>query len=148
MDWGNPSLVWFIIGLALFLMELAMPGLVLMFFGMGAWLVAIICLIFNIQLDTQLILFIISSVLFLVTLRKYVNKLFSGRRKTETSSGENIEDYLGERAVVVETISPPQYGKVEFHGTNWTAQADAEIPAGTTIEIIGKKNLTLSVKKI
>jgi len=148
MDWGNPSLIWFIIGLALFLMELAMPGLVLMFFGMGAWLVAILCLIFNFQLDTQLIFFIISSVLFLVTLRKYVNKLFSGRIKTETSSGENIEDYRGERAVVVETISPPQYGKVEFHGTNWTAQADVEIPAGTTIEIIGKKNLTLNVKKV
>jgi membrane protein implicated in regulation of membrane protease activity len=148
MDWGDPSLVWFLVGLALFLMELAMPGLVLMFFGMGAWLVAILCLIFNIQLDAQLIIFIVSSVLFLVTLRKYVNKLFSGRKKTETSYGENIEDYLGERAVVVEKISPPQYGKVEFHGTNWSAQADSEIPVGTTIEIIGKKNLTLKVKKV
>ncbi len=148
MDWGDPSLIWFVIGLALFLMELAMPGLVLMFFGMGAWLVAILCLIFNIQLDVQLIIFIVSSVLFLGSLRKYVNKLFSGRKKTETSSGENIEDYIGERAVVVETISPPQYGKVEFHGTHWTAQADIEIPVGATIEIIGKKNLTLKVKKV
>jgi membrane protein implicated in regulation of membrane protease activity len=148
MNWGDPSLIWFIIGLVLFLMELAVPGLVLMFFGMGAWLVALLCLIFNIGLDVQLIIFIISSILFLVSLRRYVGKLFSGRKKTETSSGENIEDYAGERAVVVETISPPQYGKVEFHGTHWTAQADTEIPAGSTIEIIGKKNLTLKVKKV
>ena len=60
MNWGDPSLIWFIIGLALFLMELAIPGLVLMFFGMGAWLVAVLCLIFNIGLDVQLIIFIIS----------------------------------------------------------------------------------------
>jgi membrane protein implicated in regulation of membrane protease activity len=148
MDWSDPAVIWFIIGFVLFLMELAMPGLVLMFFGMGAWLVAIICLIFNIQLDIQLIIFIVSSVLFLVTLRKYVNKLFSGRRKTDTSSGENIEDYAGERATVVESILPPQTGKVEFHGTSWSAEAESEILKGTTVEITGKKNLTLKVKQI
>lgn len=148
MDWSDPAVIWFIIGFVLFLMELAMPGLVLMFFGMGAWLVAILCLIFNIQVDLQLIIFIVSSVLFLLTLRKYVNKLFSGRRKTDTSSGENIEDYAGERATVVEAIVPPQNGKVEFHGTHWTAESETEIIAGTTVEVVGKKNLTLKVKPI
>jgi inner membrane protein len=148
MDWNHPSVIWFIIGLVLFLMELAVPGLVLMFFGMGAWIVAILCLIFGISLDIQLIVFIISSILLLITLRKYVNKLFSGRKKTDTSSGENIEDYAGERAIVMEAIVPPKHGKVEFHGTNWNAEADGEIPVGTTVEIIGKKNLTLRVKKV
>ena len=148
MDWNHPSIIWFIIGLALFLMELAVPGLVLMFFGMGAWIVALLCLISGISLDVQLIVFILASALLLITLRKYVGKLFIGRKKTETSTGENIEDYVGEKAIVMEKIAPPKKGKVEFHGTNWSADADNEIPVGTTVEIVGKKNLTFKVKKV
>jgi membrane protein implicated in regulation of membrane protease activity len=148
MDWSHPSVIWFIIGLVLFLLELAVPGLVLMFFGMGAWIVAILCLIFNVSLDIQLIVFILSSVLFLITLRKYVSKLFSGRKQTETNKGENQEDYIGENVLVVETISPPRKGKVELHGTYWNAEADIEIKKGTTVEIIGKESLTLKVKQV
>lgn len=148
MDWSHPAVIWFIIGLVLFLLELAVPGLVLLFFGMGAWLTALICLLTSPSLDIQLLVFILSSVIFLVTLRKYVNKLFSGRKKTETNKGENMEDNSGEKAIVVETIIPPRKGKVEFHGTNWNAEADEQIDAGTTVEIIGKTNLTLNVKKV
>ncbi len=148
MDWSHPAVIWFIIGLVLFLLELAVPGLVLLFFGMGAWLTALICLIANPSLDVQLIVFILSSVIFLVTLRKYVSKLFSGRKKTETNKGENIEDNAGERAIVVESIIPPRKGKVEFHGTNWNAEADGQINSGATVEIVGKTNLTLKVRKV
>jgi membrane protein implicated in regulation of membrane protease activity len=148
MDWSHPAVIWFIIGLVLFLLEMAVPGLVLLFFGMGAWLTAIICLVASPSLDVQLLVFILSSVIFLVTLRKYVNKLFSGRKKTETNNGENIDDYIGEKAVVVESIIPPKKGKVEFHGTNWSAEAEVQIESGATIEIIGKDNLTLKVRKI
>jgi membrane protein implicated in regulation of membrane protease activity len=35
---------------------------------------------------------------------------------------------------------------VEFHGTDWAAEADEEIPEGTMVEIIGKENITLKVK--
>ncbi|MCX6150952.1 MAG: NfeD family protein [Ignavibacteriales bacterium] len=148
MDWNNPAIIWFIIGLVLFLLELAVPGLVLMFFGMGAWLTALLFLVFGFSIDVQLMVFILSSVLFLVTLRKYVNKLFSGKKQTEINKGENQEDYIGETVIVVETISPPKKGKVELHGTYWNADADNEIKAGSTVEIISKESLTLKVKTV
>ena len=67
MDWIKdllkPELIWFLVGLVLLIMEFALPGLIIGFFGAGAWIVAIICLVTNININTQLIIFIISSIL-------------------------------------------------------------------------------------
>ena len=52
MDWLKeflkPELIWFLIGLVLLLMEFAIPGLVVLFFGIGAWVVAGVCLLTDI----------------------------------------------------------------------------------------------------
>jgi len=37
---------------------------------------------------------------------------------------------------------------VEFHGTNWLAEADEEIAVETVVEIVGKENITLKVKTL
>ena len=42
---SKPELVWFIAGLGLFLLELVLPGFVIFFFGIGAWVTALICLV-------------------------------------------------------------------------------------------------------
>ncbi len=148
MDWSHPAVIWFAIGLFLFIAELGVPGFVIGFFGAGAWTVALLTLIFPMSLDIQLLIFIASSVIFLVSLRKYVSSFFSGKKKTETSVGENTDDFIGERASVVQTIAPPNKGKVELHGTNWSAEADSEIQNGSLVQIIGKSGLTLKVKQI
>ncbi|MBW1855703.1 MAG: hypothetical protein JRJ00_13650 [Deltaproteobacteria bacterium] len=36
----NPTTVWFVLGLILALSEFAVPGVILIFFGVGAWIVA------------------------------------------------------------------------------------------------------------
>jgi membrane protein implicated in regulation of membrane protease activity len=45
-------------------------------------------------------------------------------------------------------IIPKSGGKVEFHGTNWLAEADEEIAEGATVQITGKDNITLKVKSL
>jgi membrane protein implicated in regulation of membrane protease activity len=50
--------------------------------------------------------------------------------------------------VVKERITPAIRGKIEFHGSNWEAEAYEEIQPGTTVEIIDKKNITLIVKPL
>lgn len=145
---ASPEIIWFVIGLILFLAELAAPGLILFFFGVGAWIAALFCLIWDIGLTSQLILFIVSSSILLALLRKNMQRLFSGRKDTGKNRGENYDDFIGEQAVVVEVINPPMKGKVELHGTNWNAESETEIPAGAPVRIIGKKNLTLIVKQV
>jgi len=154
MDWKEllrPELIWFLVGLALLIMEFILPGLIIAFFGVGAWVVAIVCLLSDYvygSINAQLIIFIISSVLSLLILRKWVKGVFLGHSGGKQDLTEDLKEFIGERAVVVEDISPKAGGKVEFHGTNWDAQADNDIAVGATVEIIGKDNITLKVKEI
>jgi membrane protein implicated in regulation of membrane protease activity len=147
-EYLKPELIWFLVGLLLLLLEFAAPGLIVFFFGLGACVVAVVCLLTDVTLNTQLIIFIVSSFLFLLILRKWLKGVFLGHTTSKQDLTEDLEEFLGQRAVVKEKIVPKAGGRVEFHGTNWVAQADQEIPEGTVVEIIGKENITLKVKAL
>ena len=152
MDWLKdflkPELIWFLIGMLLLLAEFAIPGLIVLFFGVGAWIVAGVCLLTEISLNLQLGIFIGSSILSLVLLRSWLKGMFMGHVKAKQDLTEDLQGFVGERAVVKETITPKRAGKVELHGTNWTAEAEEEIPDGAVVEIVAKDNLTLKVKAV
>lgn len=147
-DFLRPEIIWFLAGLVLLLLEFILPGLIIAFFGVGAWIVAFVCLITDIGINTQLIIFIISSVLCLSCLRKWLKGVFLGHTGSKQDLKENLEEFRGQKAVVKEKIVPKAGGKVEFHGTNWLAQADEEIAEGAMVQIIGKDNITLKVKSL
>ncbi len=147
-DFLKPELVWFLIGLALLLAEFITPGLIIFFFGVGAWVVAAVCLFTDISLNTQLVIFIISSILLLAALRRWLKGVFMGHVKASQNTREEMKEFIGEKAVVKKTIKPNLTGKVELHGTDWMAEADEEIAEGAMVEIIGKNNLTLKVKSL
>jgi membrane protein implicated in regulation of membrane protease activity len=144
----KPEIIWILIGLVLLIMEFMLPGLIIAFFGVGAIVVAIVCLITDISVEAQLIIFIVSSVLSLLCLRSWLKGIFIGHVKGRQDITEDIEEFVGERAVVVEKITPKARGKVELHGTNWTAEADVEIAEGAAVEVIAKNSLTLRVKTL
>lgn len=144
----KPELIWFIAGALLLFFEFELPGLVLFFFGVGAWIVAVVCLFTEISVNAQLIIFIISSVVLLVCLRRWLKGIFRGYITSKQNAGKNLEEFIGKRAVVSKAIAPLTPGKIEFHGTNWTTEADEEIAKGEPVEIIEKNNLTLKVKSL
>ena len=152
MDWLKeflkPELIWFLIGLLLLLAEFAIPGLIVLFFGIGAWIVAGVCLLTDISLNVELGIFIGSSVLCLVCLRSWLKGIFMGHVKGKQDLTEDLQEFVGERAVVMQAIAPKRPGKVELHGTNWTAEADMEIQEGAAVEVVAKDNLTLKVKTL
>lgn len=147
-EWLKPELIWFMAGLIMLLAEFAMPGLIIFFFGIGALLVALICLFTDISINLQLTLFLIASILLLLSLRKWLKNIFVGRTGQKESADEFLQDFIGEKAVVTREIDPQTRGKVEFHGTSWNADADEKIEKGTSVEIIGKNNITLKVKAL
>lgn len=147
-EYLKPELIWFLVGLLLLLAEFAIPGLVIFFFGVGAWVVALLCAMMDIGINTQLIIFIVSSILSLLLLRKWLKGIFHGHSSDQQELTEDLSDFLGERVAVTMAITPQQPGKVELHGTDWSAIAEETIPAGTRVEITGKESLTLRVKKL
>jgi regulator of protease activity HflC (stomatin/prohibitin superfamily)/membrane protein implicated in regulation of membrane protease activity len=141
---SRPELIWFIIGLILFLLELVLPGFVIFFFGVGAWITALLCLIAEPGINLQAIVFAVTSVLSLVLLRKMLQKRFFYSR--EELSKEVEDEFTGREAVAIEDIIPGENGKVEFKGTSWKAESESAISRGQTVIIKNKENFKLIVE--
>lgn len=149
-DNASAELLWFLVGLVLLVSELALPGFVIIFFGVGAWITALL-VGFGLltSFNAQLLVFLVTSVLALVLFRKQGKKYFEGRVSGIWNPRASMEDLRGERAVVISAITPNiPGGKVEYHGTTWNAEADVPIPQGQPVEIIERKNLLLIVKPL
>jgi membrane protein implicated in regulation of membrane protease activity len=147
-DFLRPEIIWFLVGIALILAEFIVPGLVIIFFGIGACIVGSICFFVEISLNTQLIVFIATSVVSLGLLRQWLKGIFIGHVKEKQELTEDMREFIGEKAIVQKKITCSLAGKVEFHGTNWIAEAAEDIEAGAVVEIVGKENITLKVKPV
>lgn len=150
LDNASAELLWFLVGLVLLVSELALPGFVIVFFGIGAWITALLTGLGLISsFNAQLLVFLVSSILSLALFRNKGKRLFEGKVTRVWNPESSMEDVRGQRAVVLQAITPgAPGGRVEFHGTSWNAEADVAITAGQSVEITGQDNLTLRVKPI
>ena len=136
---------WLALGFVLMTAEVVTPGFILFFFGLSALGVGILCFIFPLSDTFQLLFFAVLSVLSLLTLRRQMKALFTGRSR-EVAAG--IDDpCLGGHAVVTERIAPLGGGKVELNGVAWAATAAETLEAGTQVEVVARDNLTLTVRR-
>ena len=141
----DAAVIWFILGFILFLLEFAVPGLILFFFAVGAWIIAVISLVTDVSINTQLVIFLGSSLLTLVLFRRWLKKLIWSNKE----SHELIEDeFLGKTAEAETAISPGQNGKVYFKGTSWDATSEDLIDKGEQVTIIGNDSILLIVKSL
>lgn len=141
---SRPELLWFLIGLVLFLIELVVPGFIIFFFGFGAWVTALICLVFHPGTNLQIIIFAITSLLSLLALRKMIqNKFFYSK----SNNSESVEDeFTGKEGIAMTDFGNDKKGKVEFKGTTWNAESDSEIKEGQRVIIMRKQSFNLFVE--
>jgi inner membrane protein len=145
----QPVILWFLAGLVMLLLELAVPGLIIIFFGVGAWVAAFACLFFDIGINVQLFIFLFSSVLSLLLLRRWALKRFSDKHSAEkTGSGNIEEDYIGKKALAMQNLLPGHTGKVDFRGTIWDAISSLPVAEGQEVLITGYKSIQLIVEPI
>jgi len=141
---SRPELFWFIIGLGLFLLELVIPGFFIFFFGLGAWVTALVCLIGTPGINLQIIIFAMTSVLTLIGLRRIIQRKFFYSKIDK--SGEVEDEFTGKEALAVSDFGGHHTGKVEFKGTTWKAESTSEIKSGQRVMIIEKENFKLIVE--
>jgi membrane protein implicated in regulation of membrane protease activity len=142
---SRPELFWFIIGLVLFLMELMVPGFFIFFFGLGAWITSLVCLIGKPDeiTNVQIIIFAVTSVITLIALRRIIQKKFFNKG----SQSEDVEDeFTGKEALAKSDFGGITNGKVEFKGTTWTAESKADIKEGQRVIILEKDSFKLIVE--
>ena len=129
---------WLITGAVLLLAEIAVPGFILFFFGVGALLILITVKIISPLTEIfwlQLLIWIAYSVVLLFFLRNRFSGTFKGRIfQTEK------ESWIGQEALVIDRIKPEAPGRIKFRGTTWTAHSEASIGKGKTVRITGKSD--------
>lgn len=140
----SPILAWFLTGLLFFAIELALPGFIVFFFGIGAWCVALLLWSVDLSLSAQLGVFIVASLVSLLLLRSWLRGIFAGRSLTEDDS--TMVEPLSATGIVSRDIVPPAEGQVRFGGSYWRAAADERIASGTVVRIIEQKDLLIRVE--
>ena len=68
-------LIWFLIGIGFLIAEFIMPTFIMFFFAIGAVIVSIVTACFDLSINSQIILFALSSVISLVLLRNYMKNI-------------------------------------------------------------------------
>ncbi|MCW3081535.1 NfeD family protein [Segetibacter sp.] len=138
----NPPVIWMMAGFIFFLLEFAMPGLILFFFAVGAWTVALLSLFFDMSINTQLIIFLAGSVLTILLFRNWVKKMIWVKKNPT----ELEDEFIGKRGTAETIIAPGNDGKVNFKGTSWNARSADIIEAGENVIITGNESILLIVK--
>lgn len=142
---SNPAVIWMIIGVLLLLLEFIIPGLIILFFGVGALITACALLLFDLSLTSQLFVFLVSSGISLLLFRKSLHRKFFS--KPDSANHELEDEFIGKQAIALVDFTQ-QTGKVEFKGAAWKAISEEPIVSGQLVEIIKKDSITLNVKPI
>lgn len=141
----NNGLIWFCIGFAFFAMEFLFPGFIFFFFGIGAWVTALLSFFIDISLNAQIIIFIGSSVISVALLRNWLKRKLGA---AGVDSKQLEDEFIGKIAKAETPIVPGAGGKVEFKGTSWDAQSDEYVQVGEHVMITETKSILLIVKPL
>lgn len=114
---GSPGF-WLIIMVVLLIVEAMVPGLVSIWFALGA-LAALIGAVGGVLMPGQIVLFLLVSIAALVATRPLVKKYVNG--KTQHTNADRI---LGQECVVTEQIDNlAGTGEITVGGKRWTARS-------------------------
>ena len=141
--------LWLSSGIFLTAIEFLVPGLVMVFVGLGALTVALgMHLGYIDEIVQQFITFFISSIIYLLTLRFLVLRFVPSVTRKENIDED--EEVMGSIVEIVADITSGELGRVEHSGSSWQARAEGDqtILKGEQVKIIGRENITWIVQKI
>ncbi len=132
-------LIWFLIGIGFLIVEFIMPTFIMFFFAIGAIIVSIITAFYDLSINSQIMLFALSSIISLVLLRNYMKNIFKGNEsKGEDKYFDNTIDSNKNIGIVSKTIEANSFGEIKYKGTFYKAQSDSSIDEGKTVKIVSK----------
>lgn len=139
---------WAVGGIALILAELAVPAFVLVWFGLGALLVALVAAVVDIGISAQLSVWLAVS-LAMVALWFRVFK----PSQHKTRIGRSDAAVVGEVGLLTHDVAPFQKGGVRFQkpllgSDSWECIADETIKAGERVKVLAVEGSLLKVGKV
>lgn len=137
----SPVINWIIAGLALCVLELVVPGVYLIWFGLAALLMSGILCFVPLTLAAQLIWFAVLSAIFALIGLYVYDVIF---KKTQTPKEyQNLnnpaEQQVGRTVTLAEDVVDNQT-KVKIGDSFWLAYCEKTLHAGDTAKVIGVKD--------
>jgi membrane protein implicated in regulation of membrane protease activity len=134
---------WFILAVALLILETMIPGVHFLWFGIAAIIIGFLGLATGLAWQWQMLAFGLLSVLTVFWVRKYV-------RPDVTISDQpdlNVrgQQYIG-RSLVVEQAIQNGRGKVRVGDSTWVVEGP-DAPAGARVTVTGAKGTVLVVER-
>ncbi|MGE3711255.1 MAG: NfeD family protein [Hyphomicrobiaceae bacterium] len=133
---------WFVLAVALYLLELVIPGVHIMWFGMAASVVGLATLVFPMPIELQVVAFAVIAILSILLVRRYWSPDLI--KSDVPALNERANQYIG-RSVSVEVAIVGGRGKVRVGDTMWTAEGP-DLPAGTRVIVTGVDGTVLKVE--
>ena len=139
---------WVVLGIALMLLELAVPAFFLLWFGLGAVIVGVLLAVFpEMSLTIQIAIWTLSSVLFIWLWFKVFKP-----NVHKTRAGMSKGSLVGEIGLVTKEIRPYEKGQIRFQkpilgDEVWESIADQEIKVGERVRVLDVEGNTLKVDR-
>ena len=136
---------WAVGGIALIVAELVVPAFVLIWFGLGALLVALFVALAGIDLTVQLALWLVIS---LALVAGWFKVFKPGMHKTRIGMAD--ANVVGEVGMLVHAVAPFEKGEVRFQkpilGSDvWECIADEAIKSGERVKVLDVEGSFLKV---
>ncbi len=134
---------WFILAVALLILETVLPGVHFLWFGLAAIVIGLLALVTGILWPYQLMAFALLSVLAVFWVRKYA------RPDVAISDQPDLnvrgQQYVG-RSLVVEQAIQNGRGKARVGDTLWAVEGP-DAPAGARVTVTGTRGTVLVVER-
>jgi len=127
---GLKPVVWIIIGLVLVALEMVVPGLVIIWFGVAAVLTGILAFFIpNPYFQYGAFLFFSGLGVFLA---QWIGRKIT-RPEPEPVGALRLPGAIG---VVLESIEPAKMGRVKVQGEEWRAEAAVPLAEGVKVKVV------------
>lgn len=138
---------WIVGGIGLVLAELVIPSFFIVWFGLGALLVGLLALAFDLSVTAQLATWTIASLAMVVLWFRVFKQSF-----IKTRAGTADGEVIGEIGLLVSAVAPFERGKVRFQrpvlgSDEWVCLADTTIAAGDRVRVVAVEGSFLKVGK-
>ncbi|SDT20027.1 hypothetical protein SAMN05216421_3136 [Halopseudomonas xinjiangensis] len=136
---------WLLLGLALLISEFFVPGLIALFFGVGALIVGLLTWLGFIDgLVVQLLIFSGISLVALLGLRRHCMDWFSSGSKQDDAADLDDSGLLGARVRVASDFANG-VGAVQLNGAKWDAESDEPLKIGDAAWVVDHRGIVLTV---
>lgn len=134
--------VWFITAAVLAMLEIAIPGIFMIWLAMAAAVTGTSTFVLGLGWEIQLVVFALLAVIAVIAGRNYIRH--NPVRTDDTGLNRRADRLIGTIATVTEPIVDGR-GKVQIGDSPWLASGP-DCPAGAKVRIAGVDGATLRVE--